>query len=314
METKEGKRCLILGGGGFMGSHLAEELLAAGYAVRVFDRANRDRQNLAAVADQVEIVEGDFSNESDLEAVVPGSDYVFHLVGTTLPANSNSNPVYDVESNVVSSLKLFEYCCREKVRKLIFSSSGGTVYGIPQRIPMDEDHPTHPICSYGITKLAIEKYLHLYHHLSGMDYVVLRISNPYGERQRLDGSQGVIAVFLGNLAHHEPIHLWGDGSVERDFLYVGDVVRAMRLAAEYSGPQKVFNVAGGHGTSLLQLLEVLLKVTGEKPHIVREPKRIFDVPRNILDNTCAKNLLRWKPEVPLEEGIRRTWEWVLRQA
>lgn len=296
-----------------MGSHLTEELLAAGYSVRVFDRANRDRRNLASIADEIEIIEGDFSNKADLQAVVPGMDYVFHLIGTTLPASSNSNPVYDVESNVIGSVKLFELCQAERVRKVIFASSGGTVYGIPQRLPMDETHPTNPICSYGISKLAIEKYLHLFFYLHGTDYTILRISNPYGERQRLDASQGVIAVFLGCLAQNRPIHVWGDGSVTRDFLYVRDVALAMRLAMEYSGDQKVFNVSANHGVSVCELLKILLRVTGSKPEILEEPERSFDVPRNVLDNTVIRTSLKWEPRVGLEEGIRRTWEWVRKQ-
>ncbi len=296
-----------------MGSHLAEELLAAGYAVRVFDQANRDRRNLASVAGDIEIVEGDFLNESEVEKVIPGADFVFHLVGTTVPASSNANPVYDVKSNVLGSLRLFELCVANQVQKVIFASSGGTVYGIPQRIPIDESHPTEPICSYGIAKLTIEKYLHLFHRLHDLNYTVLRISNPYGERQRLDATQGVIAVFLGCLAQHRPIHLWGDGSVTRDFLYVRDVVRAMRLALEFRGPQKIFNISGNQGLSVNDLIAVLLKVTGENPEIIREPKRLFDVPKNILDNSLARDLLKWEPLIRLEDGIKRTWDWVRQQ-
>lgn len=312
MPFKKG-HCLILGGGGFMGSHLAEELLAAGYGVRVFDRANRDRRNLSGIAGQIEIVEGDFLNESDIQAVVPGSEFVFHLVGTTLPASSNSNPVYDVESNVIGSIKLLEMCRREKVRKVVFASSGGTVYGIPRRVPIDEDHSTNPLCAYGISKLAIEKYLELYFRLYGLDYSVLRISNPYGERQRLDASQGVIAVFMGCLAKHHPLQVWGDGSVTRDFLYVGDVVRAMRRAIEYTGERKIFNISCGRGLAIADLIQALLRVTGTRPEILHDSQRTFDVPVNVLDNAAAQSALRWKPEMGLEEGLRRTWEWVRRQ-
>jgi UDP-glucose 4-epimerase len=313
-ENKGMGRCLILGGGGFMGSHLAERLLKASYEVRVFDRANRDRRNLAAIADSIEIVEGDFFNESDLQAVVPGSDYVFHLVGTTLPASSNVNPAYDVESNVVGSIRLLDICRTHKVRKVIFSSSGGTVYGIPGQALIHEDHSTHPICSYGISKLAVEKYLHLFFHLYGLDYTVLRISNPYGERQRLDASQGVIAVFLGCMAQGTPIHLWGDGSVTRDFLYVGDVVEAMRLALECTGEQKVFNISAGQGVSVSHLIGVMREVTGIQCSIIHEPERSCDVPRNVLDSSAFRAATHWVPQVSLENGIRRTWEWIRHHA
>jgi UDP-glucose 4-epimerase len=314
VESCSETKCLILGGGGFMGSHLAEELLSAGYAVRVFDRANRDRRNLAAIADRIEIYEGDFNNKSDLREVVSGNDFVFHLVGTTLPATSNSNPSYDVESNVIGSIRLLELCTQAGVKKVIFSSSGGTVYGIPEQIPIGETHPTNPICSYGISKLAIEKYLQFFHRMHGIDYSILRISNPYGERQRLDASQGVVAVFLGCLAQGRPIHVWGDGSVVRDFIYVKDVMRAMRLATEYDGPEKTFNDSDNQGVSISNLVEILASVTGRRVEVVREPERRFDVPENVLDNRRIRRVMGWSPEVCLEDGIRRTWAWIEKHA
>ncbi|MDD5543503.1 MAG: NAD-dependent epimerase/dehydratase family protein [Acidobacteriia bacterium] len=306
-------RCLILGGGGFMGSHLAEELLEKGYRVRVFDRPERDRRNLAAIANQIEICEGDFQNEADLQDVVSDSEVIFHLVGTTLPASSNTNPAYDVESNVIGSIRLLELCARSRPKKIIFSSSGGTVYGVPERSPIDEQHSTHPICSYGISKLAIEKYIQLYARTAGLDYSILRISNCYGERQRLDASQGVVAVFLGSAALRRPIHLWGDGSVVRDFVYVKDVVRAFRLAMEYTGPERIFNVSANEGISISELLRTLTVVTGQSFEIVREAERKFDVPQNILDNRKIQRVLNWNPQVSFEEGLRRTWAWILDQ-
>src|SRR5262249_54371938 len=161
------------------GSNLVEKLLTEGYPVRVFDTSTANRTNLASVESEVEFIEGDFLNPADIERALESVDFVFHLVGTTLPASSNSRPVFDVESNVAATIGLLQASVRYGIRRVVFASSGGTVYGNPLKIPIPEDHPTDPLCSYGITKLAIEKYLKLFHHLHGLDYTILRIANPY---------------------------------------------------------------------------------------------------------------------------------------
>jgi len=185
-------KCLVLGGGGFLGSHLCDALLAKGYAVRIFDRPNLKRYRIFSADEDVEWLEGDFVNQEDVAQAVPGCDIIYHLVSTTLPKSSNDNPVYDIETNVVSSLHLLEVARKADIRKIIFVSSGGTVYGIPNETPIKETHPTNPVCSYGISKLSIEKYLKLYHSLYGVDYCILRLANPYGERQRTVDAQGAV--------------------------------------------------------------------------------------------------------------------------
>jgi UDP-glucose 4-epimerase len=213
-------KCLVLGGGGFLGSHLSESLLAQGHAVRIFDRPNLVRFKSFQRGDPVEWVEGDFVNREHVAHAVSGCDIVYHMVSTTLPRSSNENPSYDVETNVIGTLNLLEAAQKNKIRKFIFVSSGGTVYGIPQEIPIKESHPTEPICSYGIGKLAIEKYINLFHLLHGMEYCVLRLANPYGERQRIAAAQGAVAVFLDKALRNEEIEIWGDGSVIRDYFHV----------------------------------------------------------------------------------------------
>ena len=163
-------RCLILGGGGFIGSFLADRLLAHGHAVRIFERPRVLPHRAFGPKERVEWTTGDFQSTGDLQAAVQGSDAVFHLVSTTLPKGSNDDPIYDVETNLVGTLRLLAAAVRCGVTKVLFISSGGTVYGIPNRIPVSEDHPTDPLVSYGIAKLAIEKYLYLYWYLHGLDY------------------------------------------------------------------------------------------------------------------------------------------------
>jgi len=200
--------CLVLGGAGFIGSHLTQALLQAGHRVKVFDRPHLDRLPEMSARQGVEMFTGDFLNPQALEPALRGVEAVFHLVSTTLPKTSNDNPMYDVETNVLGSLRLVELCRRHGVRKIIFASSGGTVYGVPRAIPIDENHATQPNCSYGIHKLAIEKYLHLASALHGLDYCVLRPANLYGPRQRLDIAQGAAGVFLDRALRGQPIQVW----------------------------------------------------------------------------------------------------------
>jgi len=306
--------CLVLGGAGFIGSHIAEALVEAGYPVRLFDLPRRDLSNVAHLLPETEIVEGDFTNEVDLRHALPGVDYVFHLASTTLPANSNENPIYDVESNLIGALHLLQVAQTSRVKKIIFISSGGTVYGVPAATPIPETHPTLPISAHGITKLAIEKYLHLFYHLYGLEYVVLRVANPYGERQRsLGAQQGVVPVFMNHLRANEPVTIWGDGSAVRDFLYVKDVVRACCLALNSHSPERVFNVGSGQGVSLNGLLTLLQRVTGITPRVNYAPGRLVDVPQNVLDTTRIRQAWGWSATTPLETGLARTWEWVCSQ-
>src|SRR6185436_13385043 len=201
-------RCTLLGGAGFIGSHLAQRLLEAGHRVRVFDRPGRGAPRGFPQAARVEWQEGDFLNRRDLARALGDSEAVFHLVSTTLPSTGNENPAYDVETNVLGSLRMLEEALAARVRKIVFVSSGGTVYGAPRAIPIAETHPTEPLTAYGIGKLAVEKYLGLYHALHGLDYRVLRLANPFGERQRAPSLQGVIAVFLHNALTGRPIEVW----------------------------------------------------------------------------------------------------------
>ncbi len=292
-----------------MGSHLAEGLVQAGHDVKLFDRPHLD--SLPQLAQRsLQVFTGDFLNPQDVARAVPGTDVVFHLISTTLPKTSNDNPVYDVETNVLATLRLLELCRRHGVRKIVFVSSGGTVYGVPRSVPIDETHPTDPTCSYGIHKLAIEKYLQLNWHLHQLDYCVLRISNAYGERQKTDVAQGAVSVFLERALQGRPIQIWGDGSVVRDYVYVGDIVQAFLEAMAYRGEHKIFNIGSGIGVSLNQLIEEMKHALGRAPAVEYTAARNFDVPANVLDCSLARRLLGWSARTPLAEGIGRTCSWL----
>lgn len=302
--------CLVLGGAGFIGSHLAEALAQEGQHVKVFDRPHVDRLPLFARQRGFEIFTGDFLNPQALIPALRGTEVVFHLVSTTLPKTSNDNPLYDVESNVLGSLRLLALCREHGVRKVVFVSSGGTVYGLPRALPVDEGHPTEPICSYGIHKLAVEKYLHLAHRLHGLDYCVVRPANLYGPRQRLDIAQGAVAVFLDRALRDQPIQIWGDGSVVRDYLYVSDAVDAILKAARFDGEPRIFNLGSGVGASLNQLVAEIGKLLGRPVRVEHTEARAVDVPANVLDCTLARRHLGWSARTSLGEGLKRTCEWL----
>jgi len=280
--------CLVLGGAGFIGSHIVDALVARGHRVRIFDLPNISTQNLKQSIDSVEILGGDFNNVNEISLSLEDVDVVVHLVCTTLPGPSNENPVYDVESNVVGTLNLLEKSVKKGVKKIVFASSGGTVYGIPKSLPIPETHQTSPLCSYGITKLTIEKYLALFHRLHNLDYTILRAGNPYGERQRIDSVQGVVTVFLGKRLLNQTINIWGDGSVARDYFYISDLVSAFVRVIESDTKSKIYNIAGGRARSLNDILSVIREVTGLQPVVQYMPGRKLDVPVNCLDIQLAR--------------------------
>jgi UDP-glucose 4-epimerase len=303
-------QCLVLGGAGFMGSHIADVLVAKGHHVRVFDRPNVNMFNLQYSLHLVEFMGGDFNNIHDMSRALDNIDIVVHLVGSTLPEPSNKNPAYDIESNLIGTIKFLDMAVKREIKKIVFASSGGTVYGLPVFLPIPETHQTNPLCSYGITKLTIEKYLALYDHLYNLDFVVLRLGNPYGERQRIDGAQGVISVFLGKILYDQELTIWGDGSVTRDYFYISDLVSAFLRVIESDTKSKIYNIGSGYNTSLNEILTVIQEVTGRNPLIKFTAGRKVDVPINYLDISRAKSELDWQPRISLRDGIAKTWEWV----
>lgn len=306
-------RCLILGGGGFIGSHVVDALLEAGHEVRVFERPRIPRHHVA-MPDRLEWMEGDFQNSALVADAVRGIDVVVHLVSTTLPKNSNDDPEFDVQSNVVGTLRLLRMAVDSGVRKVLFISSGGTVYGVPTMTPVPETHPTEPRVSYAIGKLAVEKYLALFRQQYGLDYAVLRVANPYGPRQRVDSAQGAVAVFVDAALAGRSIEIWGDGTVVRDYVHVADVARAFTLALDYDGSERIFNIGSGQGTNLLELLGMIERAVGHDVPREYLGARIIDVPSNVLDISRAARELRWQPQIALQNGIAGTIEWLRRQA
>ena len=302
-------RALVTGGSGFIGTHLVDRLVALGWKVRVLDLFDR---RFGPAPAGVDLVRADLSNEYAVREALIDVDVVFHLAWSTIHEVATREPLQDIEANVMPSVQLIDHCHSSGVQRVVFFSSGGTVYGPTQDLPITEAHPTYPINAYGITKLAVEKYLHMYYHLYGLEYVILRPSVPYGPGQDPRRRQGAINVFLYRVARGEPIEIWGDGSVVRDYFYISDLISAAVQAATVQGlDERVYNVGGGQGYSLNDLVEVIQKTTGREANIVYQPGRRFDVPSVVLDTSRANSCLQWHPEVDLSEGVARTWKWIL---
>ena len=300
-------RILVLGGCGFIGTHVVDRLIADGHKVVVLDRHPEIfRPSLQGV----EFCQADFGNRGELARILAtGIDIVVHLVSSTIPQSSNDDPIFDVQSNLIESIALFEMCVNHSIRKIIFVSSGGTVYGVPKVIPVSEKHSSNPLCSYGITKLAIEHYLFLFNKLYGLKYNVLRVSNPYGERQDPRRKQGVVAVFMYKMLKNEEIAVWGDGSVVRDYVHVADVAHACSLSV-VSDQSGVFNVGSQIGVSLKQLLAVLEDALGKKAKVVWLPSRGLDVPEIVLDCSSICDVLSWQPRIDFRTGLVEMKEWM----
>jgi UDP-glucose 4-epimerase len=300
------KICLILGGNGFLGRHLSKVLLERGYIVRILS-TKQPSTEFIKISDEnlnTEWITGDFCDEKLMIEATKGVSYVFHLISTTLPSSSNLDPYFDVVSNVASTINLLKICVLNKVDRVIFSSSGGTVYGIPRYLPIDESHPQHPISSYGIQKLAIEKYLYLYNHLHGLNSSILRISNPFGLGQNINRGQGLIATFLSKMKRREDIEIWGDGSIIRDYIYIDDVIDSFIAVLENSNKFDIYNIGSGEGTSIIEIVKQIETVLGIEAKINFKESRSLDVPANILDITHSLNELKWFPKVSLIEGIK----------
>lgn len=305
------KRAIVFGGNGFIGYHLVQLLLAKGWHVTVYDRAIKNRFLDWEIRPRY--VQGELGNRELVRESLANIDVVFHLAYTTVPKTSNDDPVYDIQSNVVATIDMFTECIKANVKRVVFLSSGGTVYGVPQHLPVSEHHSTRPISSYGITKLMIERYLFLFKQLHNLPYAIIRPSNPYGEQQNIMGLQGVIGVFLGRIARGLPVIIWGDGTVMRDYFYVGDLARACLMAAENDRSDLLINIGSGKGLSLNDLLQVIRDTVDVTFDVQYEMGRSFDVPQLVLDIDYARKILGWEPTVPLTSGISRTWDWIRSQ-
>lgn len=296
-------RCAILGGNGFLGRHVTRAVRAAGFDVRVFDKA------AVPEVDGIEQIVGNYYNRADLIRAIEGCDYVVHLIWSTVPKTANDNVLSDLSVNVGAFIQMLDVLKEHKPKKVVFCSSGGTVYGLPIRIPIDESHPTNPICAYGVSKLCAEKYLSFYGYLGALNYCILRVANPFGEWQSPNAGLGFVATVMSKVLSGEQIEIWGDGTTVRDFVYAGDVAEAFARALSHRGSDTTFNVGAGEGKTLLQVVREIEEITSKRARVSMVSRRGFDVPVNVLDIKRAELELGWKPAVSFRQALYKTLEW-----
>jgi len=302
---------LITGGNGFIASHLVDSLAASGYRITVLDVYPRPYDPLPQ---GVSFVQGTLQDIHLTRRTLEDHqiELVYHAAWANIHETALKDPVADVQTNLVASINLLSACRDRGVKRVVYLSSGGTVYGLPKHIPIPEDHSTDPINAYGITKLTVEKYLRMFHHLYGLEYTILRPSVPYGPRQNPFHRQGVVAVFIYNVLKKEQVTIFGDGEVVRDYFYIEDLTRALVASKDIAfDPLKTtFNLGGIQPYSLNELVTKIESILGIKMLVKYEPARNFDVPRILLDTSLAQSHLNWKPAVSLEDGIQRTANWL----
>ena len=298
----------VLGGAGFIGTNLVMEL-AKNYhnkLLLVDEKKDYFRHIFDMNIENVSFLESDFLVDTDFDSMLFGQEIVYHLVSTTVPATSNKQISKELEENVLMTSKLLEACVRQNIKKVIFVSSGGTVYGKESNCPLSEDAPTNPITSYGVQKLTIEKLLYLYNHMYGLDYRIIRLANPYGPYQRPNGMLGAVTTFIYKALKEESITVYGDGTVVRDFIYIDDAIKGILKIANSTGRHKLYNLGSGVGTSINELLRQIQKELQIELQIEYVDKRDVDVRENYLDmSRYIQEFGKWSP-ISLEEGVRKT--------
>jgi UDP-glucose 4-epimerase len=293
-------RALVTGGAGFIGSNLVDALLARGDEVTVLDDLSTGKRSNVNPA--ARFVEGSILTDA-LDEATRDAEVCFHLAAQADVPTSVARPAFDAEVNVVGTVRVLAAAGNAPV---VFTSSGGAIYGECER-PAREDDPREPLSPYGVAKLAGEEYLAGWNRLHGTRHTAVRFANVYGQRQEAGLEGGVVAIFLNAMAAGEETKIYGDGRQTRDFVHVDDVVQAVLRAPGTGG---VFNVGSGVETSVLELHEHCRAVTGDAREPELAPARPGDLLRSVLDVSLASRELGWQPEVSLEDGLRRTWEWV----
>lgn len=301
-------RHVVIGAGGFIGGNLVRHLCAARHDVLAVDQDAGAAGRLAGLGAAC-VTAGVDSREAAAELLKPG-DIVHLLSGGALPDDRGADARRELDQTVGATLSVLDGCVAAGVRRVIFPSSGGTIYGPPVRTPIAEDHPTDPISAYGVQKLAVEKYLAVYRRLKGLDSVVARIANPFGPGQDPSRGQGLVASLVQRALAGRRIEIWGDGEVVRDYLYIDDLCAALSALAAYEGGERVFNIGSGAGRSVNQVIEALATAAPELTlDVARLPGRAFDVPVSVLDVTRISRETDWRPATGFAEGLARTLDW-----
>lgn len=300
-------KILITGGFGFIGSETTLAL-CKNHEVSIITRSKSIPKHLEGVASKIKIFNGSFDEQNLLDAILPEIDLIIHTACTTVPENSTINPVHDIESNVISTIKLLESSKKHLVKKIIYLSSGGVVYGNTHEKKITELHPTNPISSYGVTKLMIEKYIQYYSTIYNIDSTIFRIANAFGPNQSGKNNQGVIAHWLRKCKKNEPLEIWGNENIVRDYVYIDDIVNAIITSID-ENINGIYNIGTGNGISLRKLAETIIEIipTHSTIKTVSSNSRSFDIEYNNLDCSLYISKSNWIPKVHLEEGIIKSF-------
>lgn len=298
-------KCVVIGGNGFLGSHVVDELVARGHDVTVFDRFSAATQVYASAG--VRQVVGDFMNHGEVRQALDGQEFVFHFLSTTTPATSENDPTLDLRTNVTPSIELFEYAVEAGVSRIYFASTGGAMYGEQPPGLISEMALPRPVSPYAIGKQAIEGYLRFFARKHGLESVSFRISNPYGPRQGPNKKQGVIPIFLQTIAEGRPVTVYGDGSMVRDYIYVADAARLIVDTVEQVPSHSLYNIGSGTGHTISDVLAIAREVTGRDVSVSRRPVPATFVERVVLDVSRYTGEFGARELVSLRDGMERTW-------
>lgn len=298
----------ILGAAGFIGTNLTIEFAKnpKNHITLVDKNKTFFGTILNMQLNNICIKEASFELSMDFDSVLKNQDIVYHLVSTTVPTTSNQHISQELMANVVFSANLFEACVRNGVKKIVFISSGGTVYGKEVDCPLKEKTATNPISSYGVQKVTIEKLLYLYRYMYGLDYRIIRLANPYGPYQRPNGVLGAVTTFTYKALRGDEIVVYGDGSVVRDFIYIDDAVRAMMKIVDGENKHRTFNLGCGYGTSIKQLLNTISNALNRELNVIYKEGRSVDVPVNYLDISRYEKYYGALNPISLHDGIVKT--------
>ncbi|MHA1946014.1 MAG: NAD-dependent epimerase/dehydratase family protein [Candidatus Hodarchaeales archaeon] len=302
-------KVLVTGGAGFVGSHLIEELLSIGTSVVCLDDfSTGKRKNLEQFKNRITIIEGDIRNPDTVKTALLDVELVYHLAAQISVPNSVRNPLNDATININGFITLLNAIQNSSVKRIVYVSTGGAIYGEPEEIPAPETTSEEPISPYGLSKLVGEKYLRWFNRNYGLSYAIIRPANIYGPRQDPLGEAGVISIFLGKIHASQPLEVFGDGTDTRDYIYVKDIAKICKIAMN-SKLNGIYNAGTGKRTSLLELISIIEKETNRSTQKKFSPPRPGDVKHISLDIQKAKNTLNWTPQTRLKEGIKKTWEW-----
>jgi len=304
----ESTKVLVTGGAGFIGSHLVAGLLDNGHSVAVIDDLSSGQlRNLDHRATFYHAP----INDQRIKQIIQreGPEIIFHLAAQSSVRQSTLDPVADADSNVLGTIRLLDAAASEGVEKIVFSSTGGAIYGNPDTIPCDEDTPVNPLTPYALSKYVSELYLELFYRTYGLQYTILRYANVYGPGQDPNGEAGVIAIFAGLMLRGRSPNIYGDGLQERDFVYVSDIVEA-NLAAMHRGDGRIYNISAGEPVTINRIYSLLQESTEFRQEPVYRPRRAGEVLKIALDHSRATRELGWEPKIPLEEGLGHSVDYV----